>query len=125
MYVKFQTPAFRAQTSQKIVSQTPMAQMTAAQVTVAQAQVAQTQVERKSSAANAAHISANQATYAVKDLKEQAWLFSELEPRVNPHLVAAKRLSRAIRRTPDRSPAQTRTGQAICRHLIALLESSS
>ena len=115
MYVKSQTPAFRAQSSQKMVSQTLGAQTL----------MAQTQVAKKRSAANAAHISANQATFAVKDLKEQAWLFSELEPRVNPHLVAAKRLSRAIRRTPDRSPAQTRTGQAICRHLIALLESSS
>lgn len=40
----------------------------------------------------------------------------------DPHLIAANRLARAIRRLPDHSPEQTRTGQAICRHLLALLE---
>ena len=38
------------------------------------------------------------------------------------HLIAANRLARAIRRMPDHSPQQTRAGQAICRHLLALLE---
>ncbi len=42
----------------------------------------------------------------------------------DPHLVAANRLARAIRRYPDYSPEQTRAGQAICRHLLALLEES-
>ena len=40
----------------------------------------------------------------------------------DPHLIAANRLARAIRRLPDHSPEQTRAGQAICRHLLALLE---
>lgn len=40
----------------------------------------------------------------------------------DPHLVAARRLARAIGRLPDHSPEQTRAGQAICRHLLALLE---
>ena len=40
----------------------------------------------------------------------------------DPHLIAANRLARAIRRMPDHSPEQTRAGQAICRHLLALLE---
>jgi hypothetical protein len=38
------------------------------------------------------------------------------------HLAAARRLAKAMRRLPDHSAEQTRTGQAICRHLIALLE---
>jgi broad specificity phosphatase PhoE len=37
------------------------------------------------------------------------------------HLEAAWRLSRAIRRFPERSAEQTRTGLAICHHLQALL----
>jgi hypothetical protein len=37
------------------------------------------------------------------------------------HLRAARRLARAIRRLPDRSDEQTRTGLAICAHLRALL----
>jgi len=37
------------------------------------------------------------------------------------HLRAAWRLSRAMRRLPDRSPEQTRAGLAICHHLQALL----
>jgi hypothetical protein len=40
------------------------------------------------------------------------------------HLIAAKRLARAMRRFPDHSPEQTRAGQAICRHLLALLDES-
>jgi len=40
------------------------------------------------------------------------------------HLHAARRLSRSIRRLPDRSPEQTRVGLAICRHLQALLADS-
>lgn len=40
------------------------------------------------------------------------------------HLQAARRLSRSIRRFPDRSPQQTRAGIAICRHLRALLAES-
>lgn len=40
----------------------------------------------------------------------------------DPHLIAANRLARSIRRLPDHSPEQTRAGQAICRHLLALLE---
>ncbi len=40
------------------------------------------------------------------------------------HLQAARRLSRTIRRFPDRSPQQTQAGIAICRHLRALLAES-
>ena len=40
------------------------------------------------------------------------------------HLNAARRLSRRIRRYPDRSVEQTRAGLAICRHLQALLAQS-
>ena len=43
---------------------------------------------------------------------------------VNPHLAAARRLSRQIRRLPDHSEAQTRAGQAICQHLQLLLRES-
>ncbi len=39
------------------------------------------------------------------------------------HLQAARRLSRSMRRFPDRSPQQTRAGIAICRHLRAHLRS--
>ena len=38
------------------------------------------------------------------------------------HLVAARRLARMVRRLPEHSVEQTRAGQAICRHLIALLK---
>ncbi|MCZ6644332.1 MAG: hypothetical protein O7F71_22365 [Gammaproteobacteria bacterium] len=41
---------------------------------------------------------------------------------LNHHLRAARRLSRVVRKHPDHSREQTRAGQAICRHLIALLE---
>jgi hypothetical protein len=44
---------------------------------------------------------------------------------VDPHLAAARRLSRAIRRTRDRSPEQLQTGRAICRHLVAMLKSET
>ncbi len=43
-------------------------------------------------------------------------------PRIDAHLAAAGRLAKKIRRLPDHSAEQTRAGQAICRHLIALLE---
>jgi len=39
------------------------------------------------------------------------------------HLVAARRLSRAIGRIPSHSPEQVRTGRLICRHLLAMLDS--
>jgi len=41
------------------------------------------------------------------------------------HLRAAMRLSRAMRRLPHHSRAETETGIAICRHLQALLAESS
>jgi len=41
------------------------------------------------------------------------------------HLRAARRLAREIRRLPERSPAQTRLGLAICAHLQALLADSA
>lgn len=40
---------------------------------------------------------------------------------VNPHLLAARRLARKMRRLPDRSAAETRAGLAICRQLKAYL----
>jgi len=40
---------------------------------------------------------------------------------INPHLAAARRLSKDIRRLPDGSQEQTLTGRAICQHLRALL----
>ena len=46
------------------------------------------------------------------------------QPSADRHLVAARRLAKAIRRLPDHSVEQTRAGQAICQHLIALLEDS-
>lgn len=56
-------------------------------------------------------------------------LFSELQERprrtrarLDPHLQAARQLSRRIARLPDQSPEQVRAGQLICRHLIAMLE---
>jgi DNA-binding transcriptional LysR family regulator len=45
--------------------------------------------------------------------------------RGDRHLRAARRLSRAIRRLPDGSAEQTRTGLAICAHLRALLAESN
>ena len=44
--------------------------------------------------------------------------------RADPHLVEARRLSRAIRRTRNRSPEQVHTGRLICRHLVAMLRKS-
>ena len=41
------------------------------------------------------------------------------------HLRAARKLSRKIRATADRSPEQTRAGQLICRHLIAMLQAEN
>lgn len=41
---------------------------------------------------------------------------------ISPHLLAARRLSRQIRRLPDHSPQGTATGLAICRALKAYLE---
>lgn len=40
---------------------------------------------------------------------------------LNPHLLAARRLAKAIGRLPERSPEETRTGLAICRELKAFL----
>ncbi len=44
---------------------------------------------------------------------------------VNPHLQAARRLSRKIRRLPDHSLEQTQAGLAIFQHLRALLQDAS
>lgn len=41
---------------------------------------------------------------------------------VNPHLLVARQLSRRIRRLPDHSPEETRTGLAICQALKAYLD---
>jgi hypothetical protein len=46
---------------------------------------------------------------------------SQCDPAV-AHLRAARRLSRSMRRLPD-PLERRRAGQAICRHLLALLES--
>lgn len=43
---------------------------------------------------------------------------------VNPHLAAARKLSKDIRRLRDGSQEQTLTGRAICQHLRALLQES-
>ncbi len=77
------------------------------------------------------------------NIPESLPLFSDLEPvrggrggkgivrnrnrnrPVNRHLRAARRLSRAVRKLPDYSEEQTRAGQAICRHLLALLEEAA
>ena len=70
------------------------------------------------------------------NISESLPLFRELEPprdgkrvvrdrSLNPHLSAARRLSRVVRRLPDHSAEQTRAGQAICRHLIALLQEAA
>ncbi len=40
---------------------------------------------------------------------------------LNHHLRAARRLSKVVRKHPDYSKEQTRVGQAVCQHLIALL----
>ena len=48
-----------------------------------------------------------------------------VEPSADRHLRAARRLAKAIRRLPDRSAQQVKTGRAICRHLIALLENGA
>ncbi len=45
-----------------------------------------------------------------------------VEAAADKHLRAARRLAKAIRRLPERSEQQVKTGRAICRHLIALLE---
>ena len=45
-----------------------------------------------------------------------------VEAAADKHLRAARRLAKAIRRLPDQSDQQVKTGRAICRHLIALLE---
>jgi transposase len=39
----------------------------------------------------------------------------------NPHLIAAKKLSRKIKYLPDHSEAQAETAHAICEHLRLLL----
>jgi len=43
---------------------------------------------------------------------------------VSPHLVAARRLSRRMRRLGTQAEALTLTGRAICQHLRLLLEES-
>ena len=58
-------------------------------------------------------------------------LFAQNSPRAglrdrrreqhDPHLRAARKLAKAIRRTADRSPQQQRAGRLICQHLIAML----
>ena len=45
-----------------------------------------------------------------------------VEAAGDKHLRAARRLAKAIRRLPEQSEQQVKTGRAICRHLIALLE---
>ncbi|MDA1074832.1 MAG: hypothetical protein O3A63_08760 [Proteobacteria bacterium] len=44
--------------------------------------------------------------------------------QADPHLKAARRLSRKMLRLPQNSMAQTQAGIAICRHLIASLDES-
>lgn len=41
--------------------------------------------------------------------------------KINPHLLAARRLARKMRKLPDHSPEQTRAGLAICEQLKAFL----
>lgn len=41
--------------------------------------------------------------------------------RVNPHLLAAKKLARRMRRFPTHSPEEIQAGLAICRRLRAYL----
>ena len=71
------------------------------------------------------------------NISESLPLFADLEPVrdnkqgirnrqvLSRHLRAARRLSGVVRKLPDHSEEQTRAGQAICRHLIALLEEGS
>ena len=40
---------------------------------------------------------------------------------INPHLAAARRIAKKMRRLPDRSEAETRAGLAICAQLKAYL----
>ena len=40
---------------------------------------------------------------------------------INPHLLAARKLSKKIKYLPDHSEAQTQTAHAICQHLRLLL----
>jgi hypothetical protein len=40
---------------------------------------------------------------------------------INPHLLAARRIAKKMRRLPDRSEAETRAGLAICAQLKAYL----
>jgi hypothetical protein len=40
---------------------------------------------------------------------------------INPHLLAARRIAKRMRRLPDRSEAETRAGLAICAQLKAYL----
>jgi hypothetical protein len=40
---------------------------------------------------------------------------------INPHLLAARRIAKRMRRLPDRSDAETRAGLAICARLKAFL----
>jgi hypothetical protein len=47
------------------------------------------------------------------------------DPQTDPHLHAARRLSRQIRRTVDGSPQQTRAAHLICRHLVAMLHADT
>jgi broad specificity phosphatase PhoE len=49
---------------------------------------------------------------------------AEAGRRAERHLHEARRLARAIRRLPERSPEQTRAGLAICAHLRALLSAA-
>ena len=68
------------------------------------------------------------------NIPESLPLFADLDPvpddkrvvpkrrPLNRHLRAARRLSGILRKLPDHSEEQTQAGQAICRHLIALLE---
>ncbi len=44
---------------------------------------------------------------------------------INPHLLAARRIAKRMRRLPDRSDAETRAGLAICAQLKAFLADGS
>jgi hypothetical protein len=43
----------------------------------------------------------------------------------NPHLLAARKLSRKIKRLPDHSKAQSDTAHAICQHLRLMLNAQA
>ncbi len=43
---------------------------------------------------------------------------------INPHLLAARRIAKKMRRLPDHSEAETRAGLAICAQLKAYLSDS-